>query len=51
MDKMKERDAPTGNRTQEGKPLLEAKVSVNISMEDWVGCEMGTSCHRHAKEP
>ena len=43
MIKIKERDYPTLNRTQEGKPLLEAKMSVGISVEDWFGCEMGAS--------
>ena len=43
MVKMKERDSPTGNRTQEGKPLLEAKVSVGINVGDWFGCEIGAS--------
>ena len=40
---MKERDYPTVNRTQEGKTLLEAKMSVGISMEKWFGFEMGAS--------
>ena len=43
MVKMKEIDSPNGNRTQEVKPLLEAKVSIGISVEDWFGCEMGAS--------
>ena len=43
MVKMKERDSPSVNWTQEGKPFLEAKLSVGISVEDWFGCEMGAS--------
>ena len=50
MEKTKEIDAPTGNWTQEGKPLLEVNVSVDISVEDWFICEMVTSYSRTFQE-